>query len=165
MTLNAQSSPKMLSGKGKVGFTAYVTRRSMLAEDWEKMKLNEPRRRSFDFPVRQGIFHRESTFSADSYGVRTPPFAIECINICAHVKDPVVHVRVWRIRETLRHPACIVDWVVRLCRSWLSPGKATRISHGRNPKRTIQLKRNRVCWIPGPQSRGTRLQWWNTGDT
>ena len=37
--------------------------------------------------------------------------------------------------ETLKHPACTVGWVARLCRSWLSPGKATRISHGRNLKR------------------------------
>ena len=26
--------------------------------------------------------------------------------------------------ETLKHPACTVGWVARLCRSWLSPGKA-----------------------------------------
>ena len=37
-----------------------------------------------------------------SYGVRTPPCAIACINICAHVKDPVVHVRVRWIMETLK---------------------------------------------------------------
>ena len=44
--------------------------------------------------------------------------------------------------ETLKHPACTVGWVIwvaRLCRSCLSPGKATRISHGRNPNGTIQL--------------------------
>ena len=29
-----------------------------------------------------------------SFGVRTPTCAIACINICGHVKDPVVHVRV-----------------------------------------------------------------------
>ena len=38
-----------------------------------------------------------------SYGVRTPPCAIACINTCAHVKDPVVHVRVRWIMETLKH--------------------------------------------------------------
>ena len=32
--------------------------------------------------------------------VRTPPRAIACINICAHVKDPVDHVRVRWIMET-----------------------------------------------------------------
>ena len=74
-----------------------------------------------------------------SYGVRTPSCAIACINICVHVKDPVVHVRVRWIMETLKHPACTVGWVARLCRSWLSPGKATRISHGRNSTGTIQL--------------------------
>ena len=46
-----------------------------------------------------------------SYRVRTPPCAIACINICVHVKDPVVHVRVWWIMETLKHPACTIDLV------------------------------------------------------
>ena len=36
-----------------------------------------------------------------SYGVRTSPCAIASIYICAHVKDPVVHVRVCWIMETL----------------------------------------------------------------
>ena len=74
-----------------------------------------------------------------SYGVRIPSCAIACIIICAHVKDPVVHVRVWWIMELLQHSACTVGWVARLCCSWLSPGKATRIRHGRNPNGTIQL--------------------------
>ena len=37
------------------------------------------------------------------------------------------------IMETLKHPACTVGWVARRCRSWLSPGNATRISHGKIP--------------------------------
>ena len=42
--------------------------------------------------------------------------------------------------ETLKHPACTVGWVARLCRTQLVfPGKATRISHGRNPNGTMQL--------------------------
>ena len=56
-------------------------------------------------------------------GVRTPPCAIACSYVCAHVKDPAVHFRVRWIVETLKHPACTVGWVARLCRSWLSPGK------------------------------------------
>ena len=36
-----------------------------------------------------------------SYGVSTPPCAIARINICACVKDLVVHVIVWWIMETL----------------------------------------------------------------
>ena len=52
-----------------------------------------------------------------SYGVRTPPCAIACIYICAHVKDLVVHVRVRWIVETLKHSACTVG------RSLLFPGK------------------------------------------
>ena len=63
-----------------------------------------------------------------SYGVRTPPCAITCINICAQVKDPVVHVRVRWITKTLKHPACTLGWLARFCRSWLS-----------NPNGTIQL--------------------------
>ena len=42
-----------------------------------------------------------------SYGVRTPPCKIACIYICAHVKDPVVHVRVRWIMETLKHPGSV----------------------------------------------------------
>ena len=66
------------------------------------------------------------TFSADSFTASVQPScAIARINICAHVKDPVGHVRVRWIMETLKHPACTLGWVARLCRSWLSPGKAT----------------------------------------
>ena len=67
------------------------------------------------------------------YGVCTFPCAI------AYVKDPLVHVRLRWIMETLEHPDCTEDWVARLCRSWLSPGKATRISFGRNLNLTMQL--------------------------
>ena len=55
------------------------------------------------------------------------PCAPVGINICVHVKDTKVHVRVRGIMETLKHPACAVGWVERLCRGWLSSGKATRI--------------------------------------
>ena len=41
--------------------------------------------------------------------------------------------------ETLKHPACTVGWVARLCRSWLFPGKATRIFPGSNPKWGIRV--------------------------
>ena len=34
-----------------------------------------------------------------SYGVRTLRRAVACINICVHVKDPVVHVRVRSIMD------------------------------------------------------------------
>ena len=44
-----------------------------------------------------------------SYGVRATLHAIARINICAHVKDPVDHVGVRRVMETLKHPACTVD--------------------------------------------------------
>ena len=58
-----------------------------------------------------------------SYGVRTTPCAIACIDICAHGKHPAVHVTVRWIMKTLKHPACTVGWVVQLCRSRLSPKK------------------------------------------
>ena len=41
---------------------------------------------------------------------------------------------------TLKHPVCTVDWVARLCCSWLSLGKATRISRGEIPVRNTVIK-------------------------
>ena len=38
--------------------------------------------------------------------------AIACNNIYAHLKDPVVHVRVRWIMETLKHPESTVHWAV-----------------------------------------------------
>ena len=49
-----------------------------------------------------------------SYGVCTPPCAIAYIYTCAHVKDPVVHVRLRWIMETGKHPAYTVGWVAQL---------------------------------------------------
>ena len=76
-------------------------------------------------------------FSSKSISVQTllrrpynPPRAIAGIYICAHVKDSVVRVRVRWIMDTLK-----------VCHSWLSPRKETRISHGRNPIGTIQLSK------------------------
>ena len=74
-----------------------------------------------------------------SYDVRTPLCATACIYICVHVKDPVIYVRVQWIMEELKHPACTVGWVTRLCRSWLYQGQTTWFSHGRNLIGTIQL--------------------------
>ena len=51
------------------------------------------------------FFFFQSQLLVQTYGVRTPSCAIACTNICAHVKDPVVHVRVRWIKETLKHPA------------------------------------------------------------
>ena len=81
-----------------------------------------------------------------------PPCAIACVYICAHVKDPVVHVRVWWIVETLKHPACTLSWVARLCCSWLSPGKATRISHWKSPIWTIQHTNSTFFFLGQDQS-------------
>ena len=92
------------------------------------------------FPDAAGDFSpRVNSQCTLSYCARITPCAIASIYICAHVKNPVVHVRVRWIMETLKHPACTVNWVARFCCSWLSPGKTTQISHGRNPIGTIQL--------------------------
>ena len=69
----------------------------------------------------------------------TPLCAIACIFICANVKDPVVHVRVWWIIGTQKHPACTLGWVAPLCCSWLSLRKATEIYCGRILNGTIQF--------------------------
>ena len=45
-----------------------------------------------------------------SDGVRTPPCSIAGINICVHVKNPLVHVSVRWIMESLKHPECTVGW-------------------------------------------------------
>ena len=79
----------------------------------------------------KGFFSPSQLSVLTLQGVRTPPCAIACIYIRAHIKDPVVPVRVRWIIETLKHPACTVGWVARLCRSWLSLEKATRIYHGK----------------------------------
>ena len=91
------------------------------------------------FPGAAKDFSRRINFHCRlSYGIRTPLCAIACICICAHVKDPVAHVRGRWITER-QHPACAGGWVARLCRSWLSSRKATRISHGIDPNGTTQF--------------------------
>ena len=111
-----------------------------MVEHSPKILASEEKATNTTVVVLSGQKIPESTFNADSLTcVPTTPCAIACINICAHVKDLVVHVRVRWIMKTLKHPACTVGWVARPCRSWLSPGNATQISHGRNPISTIQL--------------------------
>ena len=68
-----------------------------------------------------------------------PRVQSHALTLCMLVRDPVGHVRVRWIMETLKYQACTVGWVARLCCSWLSPGKATWISNGRNPTGTVQL--------------------------
>ena len=80
----------------------------------------------------KGFFSQSTKFQCRlCYVVSTPLCAIACMYICVHTKDPIVHVRVWWIMETLKHPAYTIGWVVQLSQ-WLSLVKATRISHGRN---------------------------------
>ena len=79
-------------------------------------------------------FFSNSTFRANHLAVSVPFFAIAGINICAYVKDPVVHICPVDYGNT-NIPACTLGCVARLCRSWLSPGEASRISYGRNHSR------------------------------
>ena len=71
-----------------------------------------------------GFFSQSQLSEHSLTCVHTTQCAIACNNICTHVKGPVVHVRVRWIMETLKHPACTGGWVMQLCCSWLSPGKA-----------------------------------------
>ena len=81
-----------------------------------------------------------------SYNVPTPTCAIACINVCAHVKDPVVHVRVRWIVETLKHPACSVGWAARLRRSWRSRGRQPEFPIGEIPLGQYSCKkREKSC--------------------
>ena len=80
----------------------------------------------FDSPVRQRISLPESTFSADSPMMSVHPrIQLHILTSVAHVKDPVVNVRVRWIMETLKHPACTIDWTLQLCHNWFSLRKAT----------------------------------------
>ena len=63
--------------------------------------------------------------------------------MCAHIScEPCQELSgLWK---PLKHPAFTVGWVAAICRSWLSPGKATQIFLVRNPIRTIQLLKKKV---------------------
>ena len=49
--------------------------------------------------------------------------------------------------DTLKHPACTLDWVARLCRSWLSPGKATEFPMGEIPLRQYSCKERKRVFL------------------
>ena len=64
-----------------------------------------------------GFFSQHQLSRADSLMcVHTSPCANACIDIYVRVKDPVVHVRVRWIMETLKYPACAIGQVVQLSR-------------------------------------------------
>ena len=97
----------------------------------------------FDSLLQQGTFLSESTLSADTRTVSVHPCVQQhAFNIFAHVKDPVVHVTVQWIVETLKHGACTVGWVATLWQLTFPRGKLTQISHRRNPNRTVQFQMN-----------------------
>ena len=80
-----------------------------------------------------------------------PPCTIACINICAHVKDPVVHDRVQWIMETLKHPACTIGWAARLLHLAF-PGESNLYfpwekSHWDNTDAKKKVLKNCYCWL------------------
>ena len=92
----------------------------------------------------------EGFFSQSQLSVQTllrvsvhHPCGIAYINICVHVKDPVVHVRARWIMETLKHSSCTLGWVAQVCRSWLSLGKATEFPMGEIPLRLNSCKKKK----------------------
>ena len=94
-----------------------------------------------------------------SYGVCTPPCAIACINICVHFKDPGVRVRVWWVMETLKHPACSIGWVSRLCCSRLSTGKSnSNFPMGEIPWGEYSCKKPKVKFHSKLQSTGLQRE-------
>ena len=61
-------------------------------------------------PGWQGIFLPRVNFQCRlSFSVHTSLRAIACINICAHIKDPVVYVRVRWIMATQTYQACTIS--------------------------------------------------------
>ena len=109
----------------------------------------------FNSPVWQGIFLPLNFHCRLSYGVCTTPVCNNMyLHICAHVKDPVVHVWVRWIMEILKHPACTIGWAVRLCRSWLSLGKGnSNFPWERSHWDNTVIKKKNTC-----------LQNWNNDD-
>ena len=66
-----------------------------------------------------------------SFGVRTPPCAIACITICAHDKDPVVHVRVrWIMAKQIYQARTISDKYNQLDDCGRSSAMGMLLEHG-----------------------------------
>ena len=83
---------------------------TQLVEHWTGTPLTQDR-----FPgAARDSSPRVTSQCRFSYSVHTPLCATAGINICIHVKDPVAHVGVRWIVETLEHPAYTIGWVVRL---------------------------------------------------
>ena len=65
-----------------------------------------------------------------NYKPRSPDVYMHGSRSYMHVKDPVVHVRVRWIMETLKIPACTVGWVARPCRRRVSTEKRPEFPMG-----------------------------------
>ena len=86
-----------VSGKYFKEFIARWRRSSYSSNKSSCSSSRRSRRRSGD--VAQWVQHRTGMPRTQ---VRLPGTARDCINVCAHVQDPVVHVKVRCIMETLK---------------------------------------------------------------
>ena len=100
-------------GEGAEGLpsaTIMTIRRRTLSGDVAQLverPTGTPPLRQVRFPGAARDFSARVNFQCRlSYCLRWPPCVTACINICAHVKDPLVHVEVRWITEPLKTP-CI----------------------------------------------------------
>ena len=116
---------------------SYQGRKTQLVERRTAAPLAQVR---FPGGAKDSSLLAESPFTADSFTLSVHPrvqshafTSVRSLKILSSMSEFGGLRKYWTIQ------ACIVGWVARLCRSWLSPGKATRISDGRNPTGTILL--------------------------
>ena len=76
-----------------------------------------------------------------SYSVLTSLRAIACIYICAHVKDPTVHISIRWIMETLKHLACTNRLGSATVAAAFPQGRQPELPMGEIPQRQYSCKR------------------------
>ena len=90
-----------------------------------------------------------------SFGVRTQRCAIACINICAHDKDPVVHVRVRWIMATQTYPAStksdkkIINLMIVVAQAQWACRCSMDISSLSSKYRTLCIICTKICFSRG----------------
>ena len=90
--------------------------------------------RQVRFPGASRDFSPRVNFHEDSLSVSVHPrVQSHALTFCSHVKDSVVLVRVRWIIEKVKHPACTVTWLARICRNWLFSGKQPEFRMGEIP--------------------------------
>ena len=111
------------------------------------------------FQCGKGFFLPRVNFQCRlSFGVRTSLCAIACIKrfracwrFCSPCQSSVEYGNTQTASST-------VGWIARPSHRWLSLGKATRISHGRNPNGTIQLQKIKKSYRPIYLCKWTHVQ-------